>query len=157
MKKLLIAKLVGVVLAVLAVCATPAAAAVIEFTLGSEPEVELQFLFCCSTSSFTVTALLGSSSAKWVQDAANGTVFSEAVVTIETTPPTVSTFTFTDVIAASAMVNSGSQTITATFDFATVSGQVSQVPEPSTWAMMLIGFAGLSFAFRQSRRRVSFA
>jgi hypothetical protein len=33
----------------------------------------------------------------------------------------------------------------------------SSVPEPSTWAMMLIGFAGLGFAFRQSRRRVSFA
>jgi hypothetical protein len=32
------------------------------------------------------------------------------------------------------------------------------VPEPSTWAMMLIGFCGLSFAcFRQSRRKVSFA
>jgi hypothetical protein len=26
---------------------------------------------------------------------------------------------------------------------------------PSTWAMMLIGFAGLGFAFRQSRRKVS--
>jgi hypothetical protein len=34
---------------------------------------------------------------------------------------------------------------------------VSSVPEPSTWAMMLIGFAGLGFAFRQSRRKVSFA
>jgi hypothetical protein len=31
------------------------------------------------------------------------------------------------------------------------------VPEPSTWAMMLLGFAGLGFAFRQSRRKVSFA
>jgi hypothetical protein len=29
------------------------------------------------------------------------------------------------------------------------------VPEPSTWAMMLIGFAGLGFAFRQSQRKVS--
>jgi hypothetical protein len=27
------------------------------------------------------------------------------------------------------------------------------VPEPSTWAMMLIGFAGLGFAFRQSLAR----
>jgi hypothetical protein len=27
----------------------------------------------------------------------------------------------------------------------------------STWAMMLLGFAGLGFAFRQSRRKVSFA
>jgi hypothetical protein len=31
------------------------------------------------------------------------------------------------------------------------------VPEPSTWAMMLIGFAGLGFAFRQSRREASLA
>jgi hypothetical protein len=31
------------------------------------------------------------------------------------------------------------------------------VPEPSTWAMILIGFAGLGFAFRQSRRKMSFA
>jgi hypothetical protein len=35
--------------------------------------------------------------------------------------------------------------------------QASAVPEPSTWAMMLLGFAGLGFAFRQSRRKVSFA
>jgi endo-1,4-beta-xylanase len=33
----------------------------------------------------------------------------------------------------------------------------SAVPEPSTWAMMLLGFAGLGFAFRQSRRKVAFA
>jgi hypothetical protein len=31
---------------------------------------------------------------------------------------------------------------------------VAAVPEPVTWAMMLIGFAGLGFAFRQSRRKV---
>jgi hypothetical protein len=34
---------------------------------------------------------------------------------------------------------------------------IRSVPEPSTWVMMLIGFAGLGFAFRQSRRKVSFA
>jgi choice-of-anchor C domain-containing protein len=34
---------------------------------------------------------------------------------------------------------------------------ISAVPEPSTWAMMLLGFLGLGFAFRQSRRKVSFA
>jgi PEP-CTERM motif len=33
----------------------------------------------------------------------------------------------------------------------------SSVPEPGTWAMMLLGFAGLGFAFRKSRRKVSFA
>jgi CHRD domain/PEP-CTERM motif len=34
---------------------------------------------------------------------------------------------------------------------------VAAVPEPSTWALMLIGFAGLGFAFRHSRRKVLFA
>jgi hypothetical protein len=40
------------------------------------------------------------------------------------------------------------------FDQAVVPGAV---PEPSIWAMMLLGFAGLGFAFRQSRRKASFA
>jgi hypothetical protein len=30
---------------------------------------------------------------------------------------------------------------------------VCAVPEPSTWAMVLLGFAGLGFAFWQSRRK----
>jgi hypothetical protein len=34
---------------------------------------------------------------------------------------------------------------------------ISAIPEPSTWAMMLLGFLGLGFAFRQSRRKVAFA
>jgi hypothetical protein len=50
-------------------------------------------------------------------------------------------------------ITNGSVTGTLTFDFT----PTAAVPEPSTWAMMLIGFAGLGFAFRQSRRRVSFA
>jgi hypothetical protein len=38
-----------------------------------------------------------------------------------------------------------------------VSVVASAVPEPSTWAMMLLGFIGIGFAFRQSRRKVSMA
>ena len=34
---------------------------------------------------------------------------------------------------------------------------VTGVPEPATWVMMLLGFAGLGFAFRHSGRKVSFA
>jgi uncharacterized protein (TIGR03118 family) len=34
-------------------------------------------------------------------------------------------------------------------------GAISAVPEPATWAMLFLGFAGLGFAFRQSRRKVS--
>jgi PEP-CTERM motif len=34
----------------------------------------------------------------------------------------------------------------------------SAVPEPSTWAMMLVGFAGLGFAgYRTSRKTAAFA
>jgi PEP-CTERM motif len=36
-------------------------------------------------------------------------------------------------------------------------GAISVVPEPSTWPMMLLGFAGLGFAFRQSPRKMLFA
>ena len=49
----------------------------------------------------------------------------------------------------------GNTTFNASFE---VFGDVTTaVPEASTWAMMLLGFAGLGFAFRQSRRKVSFA
>ena len=42
--------------------------------------------------------------------------------------------------------NGGAETIYAT---------VTSVPEPSTWAMMLLGFAGLGFAgYRSSRKRL---
>jgi uncharacterized protein (TIGR03118 family) len=36
-------------------------------------------------------------------------------------------------------------------------GAISVVPEPSTWAMMLLGFAGLGFTFRKSLRMTFFA
>jgi len=40
------------------------------------------------------------------------------------------------------------------FDDTFVFTNVSSVPEPSTWAMMLIGFAGLGFAgYRSTQRR----
>jgi hypothetical protein len=38
-----------------------------------------------------------------------------------------------------------------------VSGVTAAVPEPATWGMMLLGFAGLGYAFRQRRRKLSFA
>jgi hypothetical protein len=46
---------------------------------------------------------------------------------------------------------------TTNFPGGEIRGFLSAVPEPSTWAMMLIGFAGLGFVFRQSRRKVSMA
>jgi hypothetical protein len=57
--------------------------------------------------------------------------------------------TAADTIQSSGAALTGS----LTFDFT----PASAVPEPSTWAIMLLGFAGLGFTFRQSRRKVSFA
>jgi hypothetical protein len=51
-------------------------------------------------------------------------------------------------------ITNGSLTGILEFDFT----PNAPVPEPSTWAMMLLGFAGLGcFAFRQSRRKAAFA
>ena len=39
-----------------------------------------------------------------------------------------------------------------------IRGQLAPVPEPSTWAMMVLGFAGLGFAgYRASRKSASVA
>jgi hypothetical protein len=67
------------------------------------------------------------------------------------------TFTFTgsgsDTITLSAQTHAGNWYV----DDVSVNGLApsSGVPEPSTWAMMLLGFAGLGLAFRRSRRKVS--
>jgi hypothetical protein len=45
----------------------------------------------------------------------------------------------------------------AVLQFTANGATVGAVPEPATWGMMLLGFAGLGYAFRQSRRKVSFA
>jgi hypothetical protein len=38
-----------------------------------------------------------------------------------------------------------------------LSSDADAVPEPATWTMMLLGFAGLGFVFTQSWRKVSMA
>jgi PEP-CTERM motif len=50
----------------------------------------------------------------------------------------------------SVMTDVHNEDLGSTFTFTLVSGAV---PEPSTWAMMLLGFAGLSFAgYRKAKR-----
>jgi fibronectin-binding autotransporter adhesin len=42
------------------------------------------------------------------------------------------------------------------FEFDNISyGNVGPVPEPSTWAMMLLGFAGLGYVYRRRRSRLA--
>jgi hypothetical protein len=44
-----------------------------------------------------------------------------------------------------------------TFEHNRIETAVAAVPEPATWGMMLLGFIGLGFAFKNKRRKVSFA
>jgi hypothetical protein len=65
-----------------------------------------------------------------------------------------------DYVSGYFVLNAGDQPLASGLLDATtltVSSVVPSVPEPSTWIMMLLGFAGLGFAFRQSRRNGSFA
>jgi hypothetical protein len=43
------------------------------------------------------------------------------------------------------------------FEHNRIETAVAAVPEPATWGMMLLGFIGLGFAFKNKRRKVSFA
>ncbi|MBN8987404.1 MAG: PEP-CTERM sorting domain-containing protein [Rhizobiales bacterium] len=40
--------------------------------------------------------------------------------------------------------------------YAVVTSQISGVPEPSTWAMMLLGFAGVGFMAYRRKNQPSF-
>ena len=53
--------------------------------------------------------------------------------------------------------NTGSETIYANLATLTVSEHVGAVPEPSTWAMMLLGFAGVGFAAYRKKKTGTFA
>ena len=50
-----------------------------------------------------------------------------------------------------------SETIYAYITTLTVSEHVGAVPEPSTWAMMLLGFAGVGFAAYRKKKTGTFA
>lgn len=45
----------------------------------------------------------------------------------------------------------------STFQGGSSTGQVTNVPEPATWAMMLVGFGATGVAMRRRRRKVAFA
>jgi MYXO-CTERM domain-containing protein len=136
----------------------PAGAATIEFTLGSEPKVAASFFqLGVHPPFFVVTARLDASTALWVQDTAIGRVFSTAEVT-ETFAESGRIFEFSEVSAASVYEDTfgDAPTITAAFDYRTFSVRASGAPEPSIWAMLLIGAGGLAVGRHcVSRRRRS--
>ena len=44
------------------------------------------------------------------------------------------------------------QDVPGTCGITTIQGQVAAVPEPATWGMMLLGFAGMGFVLRRRRQ-----
>jgi hypothetical protein len=53
--------------------------------------------------------------------------------------------------------NEGGFADTADFSLGTITESSSPTPEPSTWVLLLLGFAGLGFAGYRSRKAVSIA
>jgi PEP-CTERM motif len=67
---------------------------------------------------------------------------------------------FTGTLTPFASTSSGTDLFTASKDFAVAGFQgftPAAIPEPSTWAMMLVGFAGLGFLAWRRRKRAAAA
>jgi hypothetical protein len=89
----------------------------------------------------------------WVEDVAKAKVFATAEVTVTTVSGNVRTFDFSGVsaVTVSENTNPDAPTISAIFAYRTLSRPA--VPEPSTWAMLLLGAGGLAIAGRCASRR----
>jgi hypothetical protein len=119
----------------------------IDFTAPSAGKVDVTITDCCITGDYYKT---------WVDGVVVGTT---PIVAVE--GPTLSSGTF------SALVTAGANTLQVQ-DLLTLPGGIFPdgtpvlpagfsysiaTPEPSTWAMMLLGFTGLGFAaYRRARR-----
>lgn len=64
---------------------------------------------------------------------------------------------FLDTVANGLIATANSGALFETGSGNTINPTVGGVPEPSTWAMLLLGFIGLGFAFRNRRKHVGFA
>jgi hypothetical protein len=110
-------------------------------------------------STFNLKEIINTSSPNWtVQFFANGT----PVQFIDETGKIItSTLTFANTPTSLNQLGIGLADFAGGSATATVSGialstdqQVAAVPEPSTWAMMVLGFAGLGFlSYRKTRRK----
>ena len=84
-------------------------------------------------------------------------VFTSEVALIFSTPTEGSLVGYT---GGSLSTNTNVSSQSATFRWGLTSGSLTEiavipVPEPSTWAMMLLGFAGLGFAGYQAHKRAA--
>lgn len=62
---------------------------------------------------------------------------------------------FTDLLAAMSAGNTYLNVHTSQFPGGEIRGQLAAVPEPSTWAMLILGFGAVGMTVRRSRRIAS--
>ncbi len=126
-----------------------------------------------SSSGTALETVSASSFSGWMTDVGYVTVLPGLAPTTVSRGPSGATVNF--LFPAPGSINPGDSTVwltimtnatrfkTGNISFidegtATVGGFAPSVPEPATWAMMLLGFAGLSFAgYRKTRNAVSIA
>jgi Protein of unknown function (DUF642)/PEP-CTERM motif len=121
-----------------------------------------QSLSTCATCGYQLTFYLGSDSGDGIQDSMTVTAAGQSQTFTSTNNGTQrnlwqqETFNFlatgpsTTISLAGNTVPNGIYIGLDTVDLEQTSGPVSSVPEPSTWAMMILGFAGVGFmAYRR--------
>jgi hypothetical protein len=120
----------------------------------------LQTLMAFAPGRYTLSFDLGGNARGDVDKTTTITLgdFSKTIILGSSSPPQLYTYTFTTTGGMLDFADSagGNGNIGNILDNVTV--MTSAVPEPSTWAMMLVGFGGLGYAaFRRRRTAIAIA
>jgi hypothetical protein len=120
----------------------------------------LQTLGSFAAGSYTLTFDLGGNARGDVDKTTTITLgdFTTSITLGSSSPYAPHTFSFTTTGGQLSFADlpAGNQNLGNVLDNVTLSAGAGAVPEPSTWALMLAGFAGLGFAgYRASRRNAT--
>jgi hypothetical protein len=119
----------------------------------------LQTLGSFAAGSYTLTFDLGGNARGDVDKTTTVTLgdFITSITLSSSSPYALETFSFTTTGGKLSFADDavGDQQVGNILDNVTLSTGVGVVPEPSTWAMMLMGFAGLGFAGWRAQRKAA--
>jgi PEP-CTERM motif len=116
------------------------------FTTGSTTDGEKWAVYGSNTSGVCGSAGYSASGC--------GTFLTSGTTETQGTPnllPSFGTYTYYDFVEISHVNGSGSSDLNNNFLLSSLTG--APVPEPATWSIMLIGFAGIGFFMMRSRRK----